>query len=337
MKKVKYNNTRYMMLLVLIAAVPSMSVQYWCFGDGIFLQVTIAIITAWFTEAIILILRKKPVFINLADNSALITAVLLGNLVPPTTPWWLIMLGSFFAISLAKHSYGGLGNNIFNPAIVGYILILVCFPTQITHGLLLYEFQINRLSFLEAIKIIFNKYPLQMVTDNTIQKNLLFFLKNNFYADVMINHILLKKIIYSQLLMTKKWEWININYMIGGLFMITRGVIRWHIPFSILISLSFFSIINYLFNPYMYSTPLIHLFFSTTMLGCFFIATDPVTSPTSNIGCLIYGCIIGLLIWIIRSFSNYYDGLAFSILLANTCVPLIDYYTELYFYDANKD
>lgn len=133
------------------------------------------------------------------------------------------------------------------------------------------------------------------------------------------------------------WQWINLGYLAGGLFLLWKNAIRWHIPAAMLLSLAFCATLGWLISPESLNTPLIHLFSGATMLGAFFIATDPVTASTTNRGRLLYGALIGLLVWLIRSFGGYPDGVAFAVLLANICVPLIDYYTQPRVYGHRKE
>jgi len=148
---------------------------------------------------------------------------------------------------------------------------------------------------------------------------------------------LLAQPIYSGVLAGLGWQWVNVGYLLGGVFLLCTRSIRWHIPAGMLISLAFCATLGWLISPHSLVSPVIHLLSGATMLGAFFIATDPVTASTTNKGRLIYGALIGLLVWLIRSFGGYPDGVAFAVLLANICVPLIDYYTQPRVYGHRKD
>ena len=134
--------------------------------------------------------------------------------------------------------------------------------------------------------------------------------------------------IYSGVLAGAGWQWVNLAYLLGGLFLLGKGAIRWHIPVSFLVTLAFCATLGWIFSPESLASPLLHIFSGATMLGAFFILTDPVTASTTNKGRLIFGALTGVLVWLIRSFGGYPDGVAFAVLLANITVPLIDYYTR---------
>jgi electron transport complex protein RnfD len=134
--------------------------------------------------------------------------------------------------------------------------------------------------------------------------------------------------IYSGVLAGAGWQWVNLGYLAGGIFLLSQNTIRWHIPVSFLLSLTLCATLGWLFAPQTFLAPQLHLLSGATMLGAFFILTDPVTASTTNKGRLIFGALAGLLVWLIRSFGGYPDGVAFAVLLANITVPLIDYYTR---------
>ncbi|MEZ3498831.1 electron transport complex subunit RsxD [Pantoea sp. KPR_PJ] len=337
-------STGNIMMLVVLAAVPGFAAQWYFFGYGSVIQVLLAVLTAWLAEAAILRLRKAPLVPNLADNSALLTAVLIGISLPPLAPWWLVVIGTVFAIVIAKQLYGGLGQNPFNPAMVGYVVLLISFPVQMTSWLPPDALQSVKPGLADALSMIFTGHTLagdtmqqlQLGVDGISQATPL----DNFKTGLRAGHSaeqLLAQPIYTGVLAGLGWQWINVGYLAGGLFLLWKKAIRWHIPAAMLISLAFCATLGWLISPESLNTPLIHLFSGATMLGAFFIATDPVTASTTNRGRLIYGALIGLLVWLIRSFGGYPDGVAFAVLLANICVPLIDYYTQPRVYGHRKE
>lgn len=337
-------STRNIMLLVLLAALPGMAAQWVFFGYGSFIQVILAALSAWLTEAAILKVRKQPVLPNLADNSALLTALLLGISLPPLAPWWLVVLGTAFAIVIAKQLYGGLGQNPFNPAMVGYVVLLISFPVQMTSWLPPDALQAVKPGLLDSLSMIFSQHTLdgasmpqlQLGVDGVSQATPLDTFKTGLRAGHSADQLLAQPI-YSGVIAGLGWQWVNAGYLLGGLFLLWKNTIRWHIPVSLLVSLAICATLGWLFSPDSLASPLIHLFSGATMLGAFFIATDPVTASTTNKGRLIYGALIGLLVWLIRSFGGYPDGVAFAVLLANICVPLIDYYTQPRVYGHRKE
>lgn len=337
-------STGNIMLLVALAAIPGFAAQCYFFGYGSLLQVLLAVLTAWLAEAAILRLRKAPIATNLADHSALLTAVLIGISLPPLAPWWLVVIGTLFAIVIAKQLYGGLGQNPFNPAMVGYVVLLISFPVQMTSWLPPDALQTVRPGLLDSLSMIFTGHTLagdtmqqlQLGVDGVSQATPL----DNFKTGLRAGHSaeqLLAQPIYGGVLAGLGWQWVNIGYLAGGLFLLGKNAIRWHIPAAMLLSLACCATLGWLISPQSLNTPLIHLFSGATMLGAFFIATDPVTASTTNRGRLIYGALIGLLVWLIRSFGGYPDGVAFAVLLANICVPLIDYYTQPRVYGHRKE
>ncbi|CUU23952.1 electron transport complex protein rnfD [Duffyella gerundensis] len=337
-------STSSIMMLVLLAAIPGMAAQYYFFGPGNLLQVLLAAITAWSTEAAILKLRKKPIALNLADNSALLTALLLGVSLPPLAPWWLIVIGTVFAIVIAKQLYGGLGQNPFNPAMIGYVVLLISFPVQMTSWLPPESLQVIKPGLLDSLSMIFTHHTLagetmqqlQMGVDGVSQATPLDSFKTGLRAGHSADQLLALPIFHG-VIAGLGWQWINIGFLLGGLFLLANNTIRWHIPLSMLASLTVCATLGWLIAPGSLVSPLIHLFSGATMLGAFFIATDPVTASTTNKGRLLYGALIGLLVWLIRSYGGYPDGVAFAVLLANICVPLIDYYTQPRVYGHRKE
>jgi len=337
-------STGNIMLLVVLAAVPGFAAQWYFFGYGSVIQVLLAVLTAWLAEAAILRLRKAPIVPSLADNSALLTAVLIGISLPPLAPWWLVAIGTLFAIVIAKQLYGGLGQNPFNPAMVGYVVLLISFPVQMTSWLPPDSLQVVKPGLVDSLSMIFTGHTLagdtlqqlQLGVDGVSQATPLDTFKTGLRAGHSAEQLLAQPI-YTGVLAGLGWQWINLGYLVGGLFLLWKNAIRWHIPAAMLLSLAFCATLGWLISPESLNTPLIHLFSGATMLGAFFIATDPVTASTTNRGRLLYGALIGLLVWLIRSFGGYPDGVAFAVLLANICVPLIDYYTQPRVYGHRKE
>ncbi|RWR03559.1 electron transporter RnfD [[Pantoea] beijingensis] len=339
-----HRSTGTIMMLVLLAAIPGMVAQWYYFGYGNLIQVAIAAVVALGTEALILKLRNLPVTAHLADNSALLTALLLGVSLPPLAPWWLIVLGTVFAVIIAKQLYGGLGQNPFNPAMIGYVVLLISFPVQMTSWLPPEALQSITPGFMDSISMIFTQHTLagntmqqlQIGIDGISQATPL----DNFKTGLRAGHSaeqLMAQPLYTGVLAGLGWQWINAGFLLGGLFLLWTNSIRWHIPVSFLASLAICATIGWVAAPESLASPMIHLFSGATMLGAFFIATDPVTASTTNRGRLIFGALIGLLVWLIRSFGGYPDGVAFAVILGNITVPLIDYYTRPRVYGHRKD
>lgn len=313
------------MMAVIIACIPTIITQYYFFGIGNIIQIFIAINIAYITEACCLKIRKINIMNNLCDNSALLTAILLAMSIPPLSEWWLISLGTMFAIIFGKQLYGGIGNNIFNPSMLGYIFLLISFPIHMTMWQDLDILKINNLNIIDALKIIFYHNKLSSINIDAIsQATPLYILKNNVSHNIMFYTKQIKFFVIN----INYWQLINIINFCVGIVLLYKKIINWHIPISLLLSLIFFSSCGYLYDPLYFGSPITHLFFGSTMFGAFFIATDPVTASTTQNGRIIYGILIGFFLWLIRNFSNYLDGIAFAILLTNICVPIIDNYTQ---------
>ncbi len=330
-----HRQTSRIMLLVLLATVPGIAVQTWFFGWGTLVQILIASVTAWVAEAAILRLRKQEIGKTLGDNSALLTGLLLAISIPSMAPWWMVVLGTAFAVIIAKQLYGGLGNNPFNPAMIGYVVLLISFPVQMTSWLPPQEIAINTPNLMDTLQIILSGHTvtgtdinaLQMGVDGISQATPLDTFKTSLHAGHSVNDIL-HSTIYHGALAGIGWQWVNVAYLAGGLFLLWQRAIRWHIPVSFLTTLAVCATLGWAFSPESLASPQLHILSGATMLGAFFILTDPVTASTTNRGRLLYGALAGVLVWLIRNFGGYPDGVAFATLLANITVPLIDYYTR---------
>ena len=327
--------TSRIMLLVVLATLPGIVVQSWFFGWGIVIQLILAIITALLAEAVVLHLRKQVISSTLADNSALLTGLLLAISIPPFAPWWMVVLGTAFAIIIAKQLYGGLGQNPFNPAMIGYVVLLISFPVQMTSWLPPHGVAAATPGFMDAIQMIFSGHTvtgqdmevLKLGVDGISQATPLDTFKTERHAGHPVAEIM-QSAIYHGAFAGIGWQWVNVAYLAGGVFLLWQKAIRWHIPVSFLITLALCATLGWLIHPDNMASPPLHLLSGATMLGAFFILTDPVTASTTNRGRLIFGTLAGVLVWFIRSFGGYPDGVAFAVLLANITVPLIDYYTR---------
>lgn len=327
--------TSRIMMLVLIAALPGIATQLWFLGWGTLFQIILAAVSALAAEAAVLQLRKQPIAAILKDNSALLTGLLLAVSIPPLAPWWMVVLGTVFAVIIAKQLYGGLGQNPFNPAMIGYVVLLISFPVQMTSWLPPHDIAATAPGLLDALQVIFTGHTasggdmntLRMGIDGISQATPLDTFKTSLHAGHAVEQIM-QYPIYSGMLAGAGWQWVNIAWLIGGVWLLWQKAIRWHIPVSFLVTLAVCSTLGWAFAGDSLASPQLHLLSGATMLGAFFILTDPVTASTTNRGRLIFGALAGLLVWLIRSFGGYPDGVAFAVLLANITVPLIDYYTR---------
>ncbi|GAA0829084.1 electron transport complex subunit RsxD [Marinomonas arenicola] len=324
--------TSWVMLMVILATVPGIAAQTWLFGWGTIINIVIAGIAALLSEALILSVRRRAVAFFLKDYSALLTAVLLGIALPPTVAWWVTVTAVAFAIIFAKQLYGGLGNNPFNPAMVGYAIVLVSFPVPMTQWVGAHELLASGAipTFTQSLQAIFQHLP--NIDSYTMATPLDGFKhKNELSSAAAFNTI-----DALQTASLNSWLWINGAYLLGGLMLLWLRVITWHTPVALLAALAAIAGAFYLIDPNHAATPLFHLTTGAAMFGAFFIATDPVSSCTSNRGKLVYGAGIGILIYIIRTWGGYPDGVAFGVLLMNFAAPLIDYYTQPRTYGHQK-
>ena len=323
------NTVTRMMLWVVLALVPGIISQIVFFGWGVLINAAIAIATALFCESLILYLRKRPITASLLDGSALVTALLLAISLPSMTPWWIPFIGTAFAIIIAKHLYGGLGYNPFNPAMVGYAMLLIAFPKEMTSWLLPLSLAEHVMSFNALLQYsLHGVLPASLTLDAVTAASPLDLLKTQTRLDQTIPIILQQSSQMFDSLAGIGWQWINLWFLAGGLVLIALRIITWHIPVAMLAALAIMAGIFYVLDPNMHASPLFHLFSGATMLGAFFIATDPVTAATTIKGRLVYGALIGILLYVIRQWGGYPDAIAFAVLLINIAVPTIDYYTK---------
>ncbi len=322
------SNVTQVMLQVIYALIPGIAAYIWYFGWGILINIVFATVVALVSEAAMLALRGRALKPFLTDASAVVTAFLLALALPPLAPWWMTLIGAGFAISIAKQLYGGLGYNPFNPAMIGYVVLLISFPREMTVWLAPESLSGHSLNLLESAQVIFTgRLPPGMVMDAISAATPLDAMKTQLGLHHAASEIYRTSPVFGGL-GGKGWEIINGLFLLGGLWLIYRRIITWHIPTAMLLSLALLAGIFYLINQDVYPSPLFHIFSGAALLGAFFIATDPVTASTTPRGRLIYGAGIGLFTYVIRTWGGYPDAVAFAVLLMNIGAPMIDYYTQ---------
>lgn len=309
---------------VIYALIPGTLVLLWFFGWGVISNLLLSLSFALLLEAFMLKLRQRPLLPFLTDYSAVVTGWLLAVALPPYAPWWLLLIAMIFAIVIAKHLYGGLGYNPFNPAMVGYAAVLVSFPIEMTSWPTPTFASISQISLNETLQQVFMGGVSSW--DGLTQATPLDTIKTHLRLGETVEQI-------SQgqafgWLAGQGWEWVSLAWFAGGLWLIYRKIISWHIPVALMAALAGMALIFWLINPQTYSSPLFHLVSGATCLGAFFIATDPVSASTTPIGKLLYAGGIGCFTYIIRVWGNYPDALAFAVLIMNMAVPLLDTYTQ---------
>ena len=294
---------------VIYALVLGVIAAYYFFGWGVVVQIVLAVVTAIAVESAFLSIRKHPIKPAISDGSAALSAILLAISIPSIAPWWVVVIGTAFAIIFGKQLYGGLGNNPFNPAMLGYAFLLISYPLQMT------TWAGEFVGLSQAIDVIFNLSSVDALSGAT-------------QLDDVKTQLALGKMVSELDVYSISQAWINLGFLLGGLYLLFRRVITWHIPAAFITGVVIVSSMLFLINDQIYLPVQNHLMLGATMLGAFFIATDPISGSTTPKGRLIYGFLIGVLVVVIRVFGGYPDGVAFAVLLMNITVPLIDYYTQ---------
>lgn len=322
------NDVGRLMSKVMLALIPGALCTLWFFGWGVLFNLAIATLSALGAEALMLAIRKRPVKGTLLDGSAMLTGLLLGLALPPLAPWWIPVLGSGFAIIVAKQLYGGLGYNPFNPAMVGFVVLIISFPLQMT----LWPPPLGMPGhtgpgFIETLELIFGGTPPGgQGLDSLTMATPLDTVKTQLGLDYTLSEILARPLFGS--FGGYGWEWINLAYLLGGLWLLRQRAIHWQIPVGMLGALFVMALLFSIADSDSYGSPLFHLFSGAAMLGAFFIATDPVSAATTPRGRIYYGAGIGVITYVIRTWGGYPEGVAFAVLLMNMAAPTIDYYTQ---------
>ncbi len=316
-----------MMAQVLLALVPGVVAHLWYFGPGVLIQIALATAFAVGFEYLMLRARGQPVKLFLSDLSAPVTAVLFALCVPPLLPWWGAFVGMGFAIVIAKHLYGGLGYNVFNPAMVGYAVVLIAFPRDATAWLAPAGMATETLSLGQILAAILGfGLPDGLSWDAVTMATPLDLVRTAQHLDITMAEI------HQEPMFTEPggqaWKWIAYMYALGGMYIVLRRATSWHVPVAVLGTVVALTFPVYLFDPDANPNPLEHILTGGMVLGAFFIATDPVSGSTTPRGRLLFGAGVAALTLAIRRWGGYPDGIAFAVLIMNSAVPLIDRYTK---------
>ncbi len=284
---------------VLLALVPGVVVMVLLQGAGVLVNIALAVAAALAAEVAGLRLRGLPPRAGLADGSALVTAVLLALALPPICPWYLPLAAAVFAVLVAKQAFGGLGGNVFNPAMAGYAFAALSFPAAMSQWL--------------PPDGVSGATPLAAIA-----------------TELRLNRTLSE--IFSPgpagVLGARHQDLVNLAFLAGGIGLLFRRVISWHVPVAFLGGMFVVAGLFAVADSDRHLSPVFHLFSGATMIGAFFIATDPVSSPVTLRGRLLFGAGCGVLAWFVRAFGSFPDGVAFAVLTMNTAVPLIDRMTR---------
>jgi len=312
---------------VLYALIPGIGAHAWFFGFGILFQIALAVGFALALEALMLRLRDRPLAPFLSDYSAVVTAVLFALCMPPLAPWWIALIGMIFAIVVAKHLYGGLGYNLFNPAMVGFAAVIIAFPMDLSQWLAPRQLSPGLPGLVQTAQaILTGALPGSLSWDALSQATPLDALKTGVAENRLVTEIRTAPIFgdFGGL----GWEWIANFYALGGLWLLYRRVISWHVPVAVLATVVIVSTPMWLTGPDINPSPPQHIFSGALVLAAFFIATDPVSGCSTMKGRLWFGAGVAVLTLAIRRFGGYPDGVAFAVLLMNMAAPLIDRLTR---------
>ena len=313
--------TATVMQRVALASVPGLVALIWFFGWGVVVNLFLAVGAALATEAAIVRLRGRAPIPVLSDSSGVLTGVLLALSLPPLLPWWMTLLGAAFAIAFGKQLYGGIGQNPFNPAMLGYVVLLISFPVEMSTWAP--ALAGGGLPLGETLAQIFAAGPVPDALTGATPLDDFKFRGGLTSAEWRASSGLAGRFA------SIGWEWVNLAFLAGGAWMLQQRLFTWHAPVAMLATLAFLSLCFWDGgSSASLGSPAHHLLSGATMFGAFFIVTDPVSSATSLRGRLIFGAGVGVLVFVIRAFGNYPDAVAFAVLLMNLAAPFIDQYTR---------
>jgi len=295
---------------VIISLLPALAVSVWFFGIGMLIVTTVSVASAILFEYLIQRYMLKVKTTHL-DGSALLTGLLLAFCLPSNMPFWMVMIGALAAVGIGKMTFGGLGNNIFNPALVGRVFLFISFPVAMTA----WPEPGQWMSYTDAVT---GATPLGLMKEGLATKTV---------AEIMPEVPSFLNLLMGKT-MGSAGEVSALALLIGMLYMMYRKIISWHIPISILATVALFTGILWFANPDRFADPLFHLLTGGLMLGAIYMATDYVTSPMTGRGMIVYGVGIGIVTVLIRVFGAYPEGVQFAILIFNGFTPLINKFVK---------
>ncbi|MBT8423077.1 MAG: RnfABCDGE type electron transport complex subunit D [Gammaproteobacteria bacterium] len=313
------NSVPLMMQRVLLALLPFYVTSTFFFGLGVLSNALLLIVFCCLAEALALAARGRDIRGGLQDYSAVVAALLIAPCLPPGTTWWVLAVAAVFAILLAKHVYGGLGHNVFNPAMAGYVAVLIAFPQHVA------------------------EWPAMAASADGISDAIVDASTGATPLDTVKMQLgqmrTMTEITATEqfgLLAGYGWEWMNLTALAGGLWLLRKGVMSWHAPGAMLLTMGLLYFGFYAFSPATQPSPVLGLLSGGTMLAAFFIVTDPVSGAATPLGRIIFGAGTGALCFAMRAWGAYPDGIAFAVLFMNMCAPLLDRYTLPRIYGHRK-
>ncbi|MDX1812707.1 MAG: RnfABCDGE type electron transport complex subunit D, partial [Gammaproteobacteria bacterium] len=314
------NAVSNVMLHVIIALAPATLFGIYIFGFPALNIIVLTILVALLAEAFSLYVANKAITPHLLDGSAFLTGLLLAMSLPPWAPWWIAVFGGVFAIIIGKHIFGGLGQNVFNPAMLARVALLISFPLEMTTWVDIKPlFSSAAPDFLESLKITFYGIPDfdsvssasqlgHLRTELTMDKSAVDVLNTMHYSasDSMFGMI-----------GGSIGETSSLLILLGGIYLLYKRIISWHIPFTMIATIFVLSLTFHLIDNERFADPIFHIFSGGFLLGAFFIATDLVTSPNTKLGQIIFAVGIAVLDYVIRTWGGYPEGMGFAVLLMN--------------------
>lgn len=314
---------------VMLALTPATLLGFWLYGWPAINLWAMSLLAATLGETFVLRWQQRPVRPALMDGSGILTAWLLAMSLPPFAPWWIAVVGSLFAVIVGKQIFGGLGQNVFNPAMAARVMLLISFPLEMTSWVAPMPLgSAHAPGWLDSLRVTFFSQPL----DGMASASLLGHVKTEFTRGVGLDQALAGYYAPLDALWGSRagslGETAAVLLLLGGVFLIVRRIVTWHAPVAMLFGVAVPALLFNLIDANHYAGPLVHLLSGGVMLGAFFIITDPVTSPNTATGQFIFGLGCGLLTWIIRAWGGYPEGVAFAVMLMNAATPLIDQYVK---------
>ncbi|ADC63585.1 RnfABCDGE type electron transport complex subunit D [Allochromatium vinosum] len=323
--------------LVMLALVPATLFGLWQFGWPAIWLFLATLAGALLAEILSLWFAGKPIRPDLSDGTALLTGWLLAMTLPPWAPWWIGVVGALLAIVVAKQVFGGVGQNLFNPAMVARVALLIAFPLEMTSFVAPTPlFSAEAPGLVESLAITFGGQGFDAFSGATVLGQVRTELGQGETLATILPDLYAPLSGAVGTVAGSLGETSALLLLLGGLFLLYKRVITWHIPVALLGTIAVLAALMHLIDPEHYAGPLYHLVSGATLLGAFFIATDPVTSPVSARGQLLFGAGCGLLIYVIRTWAGYPEGVAFAVLLMNACAPLIDHYVKPRIYGRDR-
>jgi electron transport complex protein RnfD len=327
-----------LMALVMGALVPATLLGFWLYGWPAVNLWFCTVLACVAVEYGCLRLAGKPPAQDLGDGSALLTAWLLALSLPPWAPWWIGALGGAFAMAIGKHVFGGVGQNLFNPAMLARVALLISFPVEMTSWAAPAPFfSATALSFHDALAVTFGGVP---AADAVSGASLLGHVKTEILRGTSVEQAAAghfdPALASVGMRIGSMGESSGVLLAAGGLMLLWLRAITWHIPVAMLLGIVVPAAALHALDPAHYAGPMLHLLSGSVILGAFFIATDPVTSPSSRGGQLVFGAGCGLITYIIRTWGGYPEGVAFAVLLMNAATPIIDRYLRPRVYGRSR-